>query len=244
MSDIHALSGAYAVDALDDLERARFEEHLRGCADCRTEVATLRETAAALPAEPVEPPDGLRVDVLAGIESIRPLPPLTEGDQEQPVPAGGRPRPWLLGSGPLLVAAAMVLAALVATTAWLRPWADDEPTVDLTTAERVLTADDATTVLHRFTDGSRAKVVVSHSEGRAVVLTEDLAPAPDGKDYQLWFQTPRGAFVPAGLLPDQADATVLLEGDVADATGVGITVEPDGGSEQPTTTPIALFDLT
>ena len=28
VNDIHALSGAYAVDALDDDERARFEEHL------------------------------------------------------------------------------------------------------------------------------------------------------------------------------------------------------------------------
>ena len=28
-ADIHALSGAYAVDAVDDLERARFERHLQ-----------------------------------------------------------------------------------------------------------------------------------------------------------------------------------------------------------------------
>ena len=33
MSDIHALSGAYAVDALDELERVGFERHLAGCAD-------------------------------------------------------------------------------------------------------------------------------------------------------------------------------------------------------------------
>ena len=45
-NDVHALSGAYAVDALDDLERARFEEHLRRCPDCRSEVQTLQETAA------------------------------------------------------------------------------------------------------------------------------------------------------------------------------------------------------
>ena len=47
MSDIHALSGAYAVDALDDIERARFERHLAECADCRAEVASLREAAGA-----------------------------------------------------------------------------------------------------------------------------------------------------------------------------------------------------
>ena len=32
MTEIHALSGAYAVDALDDLERAAFERHLGECA--------------------------------------------------------------------------------------------------------------------------------------------------------------------------------------------------------------------
>ena len=40
-ADIHALSGAYAVDAVDDIERAEFERHLATCADCREEVAEL-----------------------------------------------------------------------------------------------------------------------------------------------------------------------------------------------------------
>ena len=48
MSDMHPLSGAYAVDALDDLERARFERHLAECPDCTAEVASLREAAAML----------------------------------------------------------------------------------------------------------------------------------------------------------------------------------------------------
>jgi anti-sigma factor RsiW len=39
MSDIHALSGAYAVDAVDDIERASFERHLASCPTCRAEVA-------------------------------------------------------------------------------------------------------------------------------------------------------------------------------------------------------------
>ncbi|RYE73808.1 MAG: anti-sigma factor, partial [Myxococcales bacterium] len=46
--DIHALSGAYAVDALDDLERARFERHLENCSVCRDEVGSLQETTAEL----------------------------------------------------------------------------------------------------------------------------------------------------------------------------------------------------
>ena len=49
--------------------------------------------------------------------------------------------------------------------------------------------------------------------------------------------------MPAGLMTKAGDNKVLLKGDAAKATGVGITVEPEGGSKQPTTEPIALFEL-
>ena len=77
--DLHHLSGAYAVDALDDAERASFEQHLAVCADCRAEVAELSAAAGSL-ASLVEttPPPSLRASVLSGIGQVRPLPPLTE----------------------------------------------------------------------------------------------------------------------------------------------------------------------
>jgi anti-sigma-K factor RskA len=241
----HALSGAYAVDALDDVERARFEAHLRSCPDCRIEVETLRETAAALAIDPVQPPARLRAEVLAGIESIRPLPPLVEPGREAGSGTPGRAarRPWYRTAGPLLVAAALVLVALVTTVA-LQPWASDD--VELTAAERVLVADDRVDVEQRFPDGSTATVAVSRSEGRAVVITDDMAPAPPGSVYELWLQTPEGEMVPAGLMPDDEDATVLLDGDASDATAVGITVEPDGGSDAPSEDPedlVAVIEL-
>jgi anti-sigma-K factor RskA len=86
-------------------------------------------------------------------------------------------------------------------------------------------------------------VVVSREVGRAVIVTENMAPAPEGKAYELWLQTPAGELQPAGLMPDTRDATKLLDGDARRSTGVGITIEPEGGSEQPTTEPIAFFSL-
>jgi anti-sigma-K factor RskA len=241
--DAHALSGAYAVDALDDLERARFESHLRGCTDCQIEVETLRDTAAALAAEPIEPPARLRAEVLAGIESIRPLPPLIEHDRSEPTTEPARRRPWLSTTGPLLVAAALVLIALVTTVA-LKPWASDDDQ-GLTEAEQVLAADDRVDIEQQFSDGSTATVHVSRSEGLAIIVTEDMALAPDGKVYELWLQyEPDAPMVPAGLMPDENDATVVLEGDASDAIAAGITIEPDGGSPEPTTPPIAVFELT
>ena len=73
---LHALSGAYAVDALDDAERAAFERHLAQCVDCQQEVASLREATALMADEAaLTPPPELRASVLAGIKNIRPIPP-------------------------------------------------------------------------------------------------------------------------------------------------------------------------
>lgn len=246
--DQHALSGAYAVDALDADERARFEAHLATCADCREEVASLQEAAALLGTDPVEPPSSVRDSVLAGIASIRPLPPETApvapaGRDELAARRTRRSLVQRLSRTPLLVAAAAVLLLAVGT-ALVRPWADDKPDEPgLSAIDRVLTAADATSVAKEFPDGSRATVTVSRSEGRAVIETEDMALAPEGKVYELWLQTPEGAMVPAGLMPHEADNVVLLDGDATEAKAVGITVEPAQGSQVPTSSPIAVFDL-
>ena len=64
--DLHALVGAYALDALDGAERDRFERHLRGCRACQSEVRGFAATATALAmATAAEPPPGLKQRVLA-----------------------------------------------------------------------------------------------------------------------------------------------------------------------------------
>jgi anti-sigma-K factor RskA len=47
--------------------------------------------------------------------------------------------------------------------------------------------------------------------------------------------------VPAGLMDRGGEQRILLEGDPATATGAGITVEPAGGSEEPTLPPVTLI---
>lgn len=241
--DIHKLTGAYALDAVDDLERARFEQHLDTCEDCRAEVAELRETAALLAdTVAVEPPASLRTSVLAGISQVRPMPPEVREpgqvltlDAPRRAPGGRR---WM----PFLVAAALALVVGIGA-AVVQPWRSDE-TPRLTAAEQVLQATDAQEVFLDLGESGRATVTRSKSQDKAVITTDDMVNAPAGKDHELWFIMPGDRFVSAGLMPDLADQTVVLDGAAADALAVGITVEPDGGSEQPTTEPIALFDLT
>jgi anti-sigma-K factor RskA len=238
---LHALSGAYAVDALDDTERAAFEQHLLRCEDCRREVASLREATALMADDAaVTPPPGLRDSVLSGIKAIRPMPPET-GQEESAVSNVVPMRSRRRRIATLLTAAAAVLA-IAGGVAW-QPWQDNTSVQEPSAADRVLGAADAQRVSIDFEDGSSATVVRSLEERRAVVLTRDMAAPPPGKAFELWLQDDSGKMLPAGLMKRAGDHKVLLEGDAARATGVGITVEPASGSEEPTTEPIALFDL-
>jgi len=242
--DIHALSGAYAVDALDDLERARFERHLSECAECRAEVDGLRE-AAALMAETtaLEPDPALRVRVLSGIATVRPLPPEIRPEvrmEDRPAtggPSGAAPhRRRLLTT--LLAAAAVVIALGAGAVAW-HPWSSDTPPPSA--IERVLDASDAQRIT-KHVGGAEATLVRSRSMNQAVLLTHDMPAPPQGKVYELWLQDAHDKMVPAGLMPDGA-TQVLLQGDASDAIGAGITVEPPGGSHVPTSDPVLLFSF-
>jgi anti-sigma-K factor RskA len=232
MTEIHALSGAYAVDALDDIERAQFERHLAECAECRAEVASLRSTAALLAeTSATAPPQGLRERVLADIGTVRPLPPA--------VGTGAAPR-RRFRLAPLAAAAALI-AAVGTGVVVTQPWADDSSqTPQVSAVDRVLQAEDA----ERYTqtiDGAEATLVRSRSLNQAVLVTQDMAPPPDGKVYELWLDHEGVGMVSAGLMAQGGEQQILLEGDPATALGAGITVEPAGGSEEPTLPPVTLF---
>jgi hypothetical protein len=239
MSDVHALVGAYAVDAVDDVERAAFERHLSECQACRMELASLREAAATLSAvEPVEPTARMREQVLAGIDGIRPLPPEVPPHEERAT--GGR-RSRL---GALVAAAAAVVALGAGAVVWQQLGDDtsESPAPTVTEAERVdrvLAADDAEEYTQRL-DGVEVTVVRSRSLNAAVLTADGMPAPPRGKVYELWLDHEGIGMVPAGLMTGE-EQEVLFEGDPATALGAGITVEPAGGSEEPTTPPMMSF---
>src|SRR5579863_2905309 len=74
---LHALAGAYALDALDEgAERKRFARHLRRCPSCTEEVRGFREVATALAfAAAAEPPPDLLEQVMTAAGRTRQLPP-------------------------------------------------------------------------------------------------------------------------------------------------------------------------
>jgi anti-sigma-K factor RskA len=232
-TDIHALSGAYALDALDPDERADFEKHLAECSTCQAEVDSLREAAAEL-AGTVEtaPPAGLRERVLADASVVRPLPPLVDRAR--------RRRRW--GAGILAAAAAFVLVGGGLT--W-HPWEDSSTSTQISAADRVAQAPDAQRVTQTLADGGTVTVYRSAKLDKAAVVVKDLKALPEGKVYEMWLQDAEGSMAPAGLVPaGTTSAEMVLDGDAATAVGAGVTVEPAGGSPQPTSDPVALLPFT
>jgi anti-sigma-K factor RskA len=153
------------------------------------------------------------------------------------VPLRRRPAlSWLAG-----VAAAVVL--VVGGLVW-SPWSGTSPSTRLTPTEQVLEAKDAQRFV-KVIDGARATIVRSPSMGKAVLIADNMPSAPAGKDFQVWFDQPGKGMQSALVMPHGSapTVTVMLEGDAASATGAGITLEPAGGSPEPTSAPLALFSF-
>jgi len=240
-ADLHPLTGAYALNALPDDERAAFEDHLAQCGACRDEVAELRETAARLGSAVAAPaPAELKTSVLEQVQRSRQLPP----DGAHVIPLRRRRWPASLTA---VAAAAAVIAAVVLGAQVITLNRDLEQTQqqlsDLTGTQAavidVLTAPDARVVTSQRGD-TAAAVVISRKTGKLAFVPQRMpAPAP-GRTYQLWLITPRGAHS-AGLLGEAAQPVVAKT--VADTRQVGVTIEPVGGSPQPTTDPVMQLAL-
>jgi anti-sigma-K factor RskA len=142
----------------------------------------------------------------------------------------------------VLAAAASVIllvavAVLGATTVSLRNQVD-ELEAQRRSVWQVLTAPDAT-VATAEADGLHGRVVVSPSRESGIFFASGLAPAPEGRTYQGWLINSETDIRSAGLFLPRPDGTAILvlTGDVPAAQAFAITLEPEGGSAQPTALP-------
>jgi anti-sigma-K factor RskA len=296
---LHLLTGAYALNALDEDERRHFETSLTPGHPVTEEARELSQVAALLAAgtTPVAPPADLKarlmaqiavtpqVEAVASPEAERtsaseaqqtPVPTTSDAEAtaqaDVPVedvpakaaeaePAGADVVPLPVRRAPSstrwLAAVATVLAVAAAGTAG---WAfqaqsqRDEAQRRLAAAQdspaeamnRIIAAPDAK--LKQFSVPGGATMLVMHSEkeGRGGVMTLGMGAPPQGKSYELWLIDQAGAAKPAGLLESGGGASTWneLPGGIGSASFLGVTIEPEGGSAQPTTKPILVESIT
>lgn len=255
--DVHSLAAPYALDALEPDERRRFEKHLKKCDSCTAEVRAMAEDAVRLAwSEAAPPPPAMRERVLAAVrvtpqvtaprqEAARArtpqLPPHVWGVQPPPRVRERRRIPLFVPLATATAAAALVVASLFAVQAG--------QTEDRLNAERaqareiahVLAAPDARATTGQDADGRRIGVIASASEGSAVVTLSGYGDLPSDRVRQLWLMRPDAQPRSLGLFDD--DTPLVASGLDTAATSLAVTVEPDGGSPQPTTQPVVQLAL-
>lgn len=228
-TELHTLSGAYAIDALSAEEAAAFRTHLDTCVACCEEVRELRAAAARMGAsEALVPPEDLKVRVLDAADRMPQLPP-----KVTPIEVA-RSRGWR----PKLLAAAAAVVIVAGAVLGIGQLQDDDAARLAAGVSQVFEAPDARTAEVTTSQGV-LRVATSPSRGEMAVDIRDLAPLDDEHVYQLWAIVD-GSMTSAGVLADK-DTGAHMEMP-AEGTEVAITVEPAGGSEAPTTDPIVQVD--
>jgi hypothetical protein len=263
--DLHALTGAYALDALaGGGELTRFSRHLNRCQSCASEIRGFREVATAMAfAATTEPPPEMRDRVMAAVARTRQLPPEVRTHARPRRTRGAAPWiPWLSGA---VAAAAIAVAVFFGlaqahtqnelnqararnhTLASAQARAEQElgaARAHDQALAKILGAPHVTLLSQATTKGGVAVVVLDAARRQLVVATSGLPALPPGKVYQLWLiGTVR--IVSAGLLPaaqDGATAPVVATG-IVKGDKLGLTVEPAPGTNQPTTAPILALPL-
>jgi anti-sigma-K factor RskA len=237
--DVAALISAYALGCLEPDQAAIAERHISASDDCRRAYEDALETAAALALAVVdsEPPAGLRERIVAAARAER-----TPAAVPAPKLAARR-RPSLAGlltpstGFAILGVAAAVVLALIAVAQHDRASSARDRQEALVS---LLSAPNARIVPLKPSAGGApdGRVVVA---GSRAAIVSSLRRAPAGQTYQAWGLRPGGEPVPLPTFSERGAVVVL--NDVSKYTAFGITVEPDGGSQKPSSAPFAVATL-
>jgi anti-sigma-K factor RskA len=225
----------YALEALDPDEAKAVEKHLRVCADCRAALEEYRTVGEgllfAMPCQ--EPPPRVRARLIAALAKDKPQAETVRRAR----PAAGVVQ-WLMG---LALVALLILNG--ATLARL----DDLQRQQAGLAQELVTSQKAMSLVaypdsrtYALSGQAAGTLVLNTDLGYGALFAWKLAPLDEAHTYQIWLIQPDGQRVSGGLFrpePGQrfAYAVIWSSKPFSDFTGLGVTVEPKGGSPGPTT---------
>lgn len=237
-------SGAYVLNALTADEAAAFEAHVAQSDATRYEVTELRDTAVllGLAVNPVAPPASLKTSIMSQLDAtpqLAPVPTLASftGAAEQKARARWMSRPLTALASAAAVIALLVGGGLVTT-------AITQTTERQAQADQLAAINAASDVQRTVAelDGGSATLIWSAQLASSVLVVDGLEPLPIDRVYELWYiddAGPRSAGT--FTMPASGEAWRVLEGELRAGDVVGVTVEPRGGSEAPTTDPVLVI---
>lgn len=232
--ELMADAAAWVLNALPDDEAAAFEAELAENAALREEVARLRPVAdlLALAAPSEDPPPGLQSRIMAIVQREADLLSAAGPDADR---VDVRP-PKAQHRGRLSRIFAKPLIPILATGA-----------LAIGIGIGIIASTGGTNDVNHpvtFVADSQARGDLITHDGTAELKLTGLKPPGAGRVYQVWVMkgnkvSPDNVFT----VNRSGQGSVALRNDVDGAKQVLISVEPDGGSQQPTTTPIASTTL-
>ncbi|WP_022894110.1 anti-sigma factor [Agromyces subbeticus] len=249
------LAAAHALDALDQDDLAAFVRALDADPELRDELDRYAEAAAQLGAAtlPEAPPPALKARLMAQLDEVpqqRPDPELHLVPDAASAPAASEARPgpaeqaarrrWFQRPGAVIAVAAASVALVtgaIVGVGWSGPngWGAQREMA------AIAEAPDVQTVTHEVEGGGAITLYWSADQARSGVVVEGLPDVGDDETYELWYIDEAGA-QSAGTFDVRGDETWrVLDGSFAPGVAVGVTVEPAGGSPQPTTDPIVVI---
>ena len=229
--EIEELAGAYALQALPDDVLREVEDHLASCS-AHPDIAGLRAVALSLAgaAPEREPPPTLKARLMEAIRRE------TAGGAQAVAPRAPTARliPWFRPRFASYALATVLAAVVVGLLTWnliLQVSGDGGEDV---TFVRTLTDSGA----------ARGRILYIQEERTALLTVEGLAPLPAEKTYQVWAISD-GEPTGIGLFnaSESGEASTVIEADLSKVEIVAITIEPAGGSPQPTTEPILKAEI-
>ncbi|WP_162924564.1 anti-sigma factor [Rubrobacter indicoceani] len=244
------MKDAYALGALTPEETRDFESYLAEHPEYQPEVDELAGLASLFAMVPVdrEPPKSLRKNLMKTIHDeggVR----RTSRSSRRGLGAyvgsfvdGLRARPLALGAAGLIVVGLfswnVVLQGQVQS---LRGDNSDlQAQIESPAAPPEVGGNQ---VLAMASEGEMSGVeaeVVSYEGGRAVLVAHNVPQIPEEETFQIWV-IQDGEASPSGLFEPQngaeAPVAAYVDGSIANADAIAVTVEPEGGSEQPTSDP-------
>jgi anti-sigma-K factor RskA len=222
------LKDAFVLGALPDEERREFEEYLASHPERQAEIDELGAVAGLLALSPQEqePPPELRRSLMAVVEAERPR--AASGPARMSEFPGIRT--LTLGAAALLVIGLFIWNVML-----------QEHIHDL---QSQAPRDGRLVALEGFGAARQARVeVMILDDDRAVLMAEDMPPVPEEKTFQIWVI--ENNVRKAGGLFEQREEWVVTSVEIPldGADAIAVTVEPEGGSPQPTTDPMLTAKL-
>ncbi len=220
----------YALGTMSAADAQRVREHLRDCAECRAEYEALAPAAASL---------ALAAEDAAAVPSELMKSRIMREVRREAAPAADPPirraRPWAA----YLVAAACLAFAVYSSLVNLSLERQLKQVQTASTGVSDTTVADLTNPSAQRFPVNGGVIVRVHD--RLYLAMHDMPKPPQGKVYQAW-TLPKGSkkMAPSVTFVPNASggAVVALPVDARITTAVAVSVEPVGGSLQPTSKPV------